>query len=263
MKKELEKKFGNFLGLTDKDATLEQFLTILNLPNEQFDLIYENFSERLDSVFAGQNFRQEVIDQLKVTPLESIEETQAEIQEFLDEIREDDTLSKKKKDLIITLIERSILEVYKINSNPREKVEVKIKKLTPDAKLPTYAHDTDAGADVYSSESVTLNPYETKLIGTGIATAIPKGYEISIRPRSGLSLKSPLRIANSPATIDSLYRGEIKIIMTNTGSSPFSIEKGDRIAQMIISPVPMIQWNEVEELDSTERGSGGFGSTGQ
>lgn len=263
MKKELEKKFGNFLGLTDKDATFEQFLTILNLPNEQFDLIYENFSERLDSVFAGRNFRQEVIDQLKVTPLESIAETQAEIQEFLDEIREDDTLSKKKKALIITLIERSILEVYKINDNPRERIEVKIKKLTPDAKLPTYAHDTDAGADVYSSESVTLNPYETKLIGTGIATAIPKGYEISIRPRSGLSLKTPLRIANSPATIDSLYRGEIKIIMTNTGNSPVSIEKGDRIAQMIISPVPMIQWNEVEELDSTERGSGGFGSTGQ
>ena len=103
-----------------------------------------------------------------------------------------------------------------------------------------------------------------KIVKTGIAVAIPAGYEIQIRPRSGLSLKSKLRIANAPGTIDTEYRGEIGIIMTNTGDVPYVIDKGMKIAQMVIAPTPMIKWNEVttvEELGTTDRGADGFGST--
>ena len=145
----------------------------------------------------------------------------------------------------------------------RPEVVVHVSILHEDATLPVYKNLTDAGADISALEDVLINPGETELIRTGIAVAIPNGYELQIRPRSGLSARTPLRITNSPGTIDTGYRDEIKIIMQNTGDKPYTIFKKDRIAQMVLSQVPKISWevcSRVEDIPG-DRG-GGFGSTG-
>lgn len=133
-----------------------------------------------------------------------------------------------------------------------------------DLDLPKYMSKGAAGMDLYAhvTEEVILYPGEIKLIPTGIKIALPIGYEAQIRPRSGLALNYGIGIPNSPGTIDSDYRGEIKIILTNFGKVEFSINRGDRIAQMVINKVEIAQWNLVTSLDETERGEEGFGHTG-
>lgn len=128
--------------------------------------------------------------------------------------------------------------------------------------LPAYATSGAAGMDVLSAESVTLKPGQRHAVATGLAMAIPQGFEIQVRPRSGLALKHGISVPNTPGTIDSDYRGELKIILINHGSDEFTIARGDRVAQLVIAPVVQATWNEVEELDDTHRGEGGFGSTG-
>ncbi len=128
--------------------------------------------------------------------------------------------------------------------------------------LPAYATDGAAGMDVLSAENVTVAPGARHAVATGLALAIPAGYEIQVRPRSGLALKHGITVPNTPGTIDSDYRGELKVILINHGTEPFTIARGDRVAQLVIAPVVQAAWNEVDSLDDTERGSGGFGSTG-
>lgn len=254
-------KIGKTIGDAKNDDTISQFMMIMNLPNNQFDAIYPDFKKSLDGVFGTKSFQQEILKSLETIPIRDIESEKATIEELIKEIKEDDSLSEHKKDLLTTLLERSYLEVFDLFKNPRERVKVKITKIQSSAKIPTYAHPSDAGADVYAVSDVYIGPNETKIVPTGIKVAIPTGYEIQIRPRSGMSLKTPLRIANAPGTIDSDYRGEIGIIMTNIGDTTYEIKKDDKIAQMIISPVPMIDWVEVDELDKTERNEKGFGSS--
>lgn len=142
-------------------------------------------------------------------------------------------------------------------------LEVRVKRLSPDVTLPSYAYAGDAGLDLRASESVVIEPFERKLISTGIAVAIPEGYAGFVQPRSGLALKQGLTIANTPGLIDSHYRGELKVIAVNLDkSAPIVINEGDRIAQLVIQRVPVVSLVEVDELDVTDRGSGGFGSSG-
>jgi len=145
-------------------------------------------------------------------------------------------------------------------------VKIKIKRLDghKDIPIPSYETEGSAGMDLRAAveERVTLNPGEIRLIPTGLMVSIPRGYEGQIRPRSGLALKRGIGMVNSPGTIDSDYRGEIGVIMINWGASPFIINRGDRIAQMLISRVFRAGLLEVDELDSTERGEGGFGHSG-
>lgn len=141
------------------------------------------------------------------------------------------------------------------------KIKIKIKKTDETANVPKYAHSGDSGFDFASIESVTLSPGETKLIGTGLSFEIPYGYELQVRPRSGMSAKSKFRICNSPGTVDSNFRGEVKIIAENTGHRPIFIEKGDRVAQGVICPIYEAVFIE-DELEDTRRGSNGFGSSG-
>ena len=128
--------------------------------------------------------------------------------------------------------------------------------------LPAYATAGAAGMDVLSAEHVVLEPGNRHAVATGLAVAVPAGFEIQVRPRSGLALKHGVTVPNTPGTIDSDYRGELKVILINHGAETFAIERGDRIAQLVLAPVVQAEWQEVSELDDTERGTGGFGSTG-
>lgn len=141
-------------------------------------------------------------------------------------------------------------------------MELKIKQLHPLATLPNYARPGDAGLDLYAIESQELAPAETQLIRTGIAIALPSGYEAQIRPRSGLALKHSITVLNSPGTVDAGYRGEIGIILINHGSKVFQIVPGMKVAQMVVSAFIRANVIAVTNLDSTQRGDRGFGSTG-
>jgi dUTP pyrophosphatase len=143
-------------------------------------------------------------------------------------------------------------------------ITIEIKRLPNGAglPLPAYATEGAAGMDVVSAEDLTLAPGGRQAVATGFALAIPDGYEIQVRPRSGLALKHGISLPNTPGTIDSDYRGELKIIMINLGDAPFVIQRGDRIAQLVAAPVQLARFAEVETLSDTARGAGGFGSTG-
>ncbi len=142
-------------------------------------------------------------------------------------------------------------------------MKLKIKKLNKKAIIPAYQTKEAAGFDLHAIENAVINPGERKLIGTGLAFEIEFGYEVQIRPRSGLAFKHAITVLNTPGTIDSDYRGEIKVLLINLGNEPFEIKEGERIAQAVIAPVIQAQIVEVEKLSDTERGTSGFGSTGK
>ncbi|MDH7974634.1 dUTP diphosphatase [Sphingomonas sp. AR_OL41] len=129
--------------------------------------------------------------------------------------------------------------------------------------LPAYATAGAAGMDVVAAEELVLTPGARAAVATGFAIAIPEGYEVQVRPRSGLALKHGVTCLNTPGTIDSDYRGEVKVILANLGAEPFAIARGDRIAQLVPAPVQRATLDEVDALDDTARGAGGFGSTGR
>ena len=141
--------------------------------------------------------------------------------------------------------------------------QVYLQKLSPDAITPTYARQGDAGADLYSTEDVTLWPKEHRLVGTGIAIEIPMGFVGLVHPRSGMAAKGGVTVLNAPGTIDAGYRGEIKVILINHSAyKPYEIKKGDKIAQLVIQEVIEAQFVETDQLSDSERSNGGFGSTG-
>ena len=143
-------------------------------------------------------------------------------------------------------------------------MKIRIRRLREDAVLPAYAHgpQEDAGLDLRSVEGALLEPGEPRMVATGLAIELPPGYEAQIRPRSGLAAKHAITLPNSPATIDPGYRGEIRVIMFNLGRADYVVEKGDRIAQLIVARYEPIEWEE-GELGESRRGEGGFGSSGR
>ena len=142
-------------------------------------------------------------------------------------------------------------------------VPVRIKRLDPTVELPSYAYAGDAGLDLRAAESVTIRPLERRLVSTGLAVAIPDGYAGFVQPRSGMALRLGLSMANTPGLIDAHYRGELKVVAVNLDpTEPIEISRGDRIAQLVIQQVPVVELVEVDDLDETDRGAGGFGSSG-
>lgn len=139
---------------------------------------------------------------------------------------------------------------------------IKIKKLHQDAVIPRYAKYGDAGMDLHSCENTSLKPGERKLISTGLAFEIPYGTELQIRPRSGLAIKHGISLVNTPGTLDYGYRGELKVILINHGQDEFEVKRGERIAQAVLNRIEITEIEEVNDLSETERGAGGFGSTG-
>lgn len=144
-----------------------------------------------------------------------------------------------------------------------ESLRIPIKQLDKGLPVPSYAYPGDAGVDLTSTVSLTINPMEREVVPCGVALGLPRGYAGLVLPRSGLAAKHGITLVNAPGLIDSDYRGEIKAILMNLDShEPFRIERGDRIAQLVIMPVPVVNLRSVDELDETVRGTGGFGSSG-
>ena len=142
--------------------------------------------------------------------------------------------------------------------------KILIKRLSKEVSLPRYETSGSSGMDLAANidANINIDPGKTAIIPTGLALSIPKGFEVQIRPRSGLAAKQKISVLNTPGTIDADYRGEIKVILINLGQETFKVEKGLRIAQMVVCPIVQAQLKEVDDLNETERGKGGFGSTG-
>lgn len=142
-------------------------------------------------------------------------------------------------------------------------MKLSFKRIHPDAVLPSYAHPGDAGMDVRSVEDLVIPAGGRALVHTGLVAVIPDGYELQVRSRSGLALKSGVAVLNSPGTVDAGYRGEIGVILANFGDGGFVVKKGDRVAQLVAAPVTVAEIFETDSVDATDRGAGGFGSTGR
>lgn len=249
----------SFLGLAD-EQTVEAFDDMLNLDDKKFAAMAKGMIDKIDNLIESPEFEAEMRNSLKSYKM-NIEEERANVARVVKEIDEDDSLSPEKKEFLKKLTAGITERAIALQANPRERIDVKIQKLDDRAIIPTYAHDTDAGADVCALEDTTIEGGETKLVRTGLKFAIPAGYEMQVRPRSGLSLKTGLRIANCIGTVDADYRGEVNVIFTNISSDAYTIHAGDKIAQLLIAPTPMMNFIESAIDDETARGEGGFGST--
>lgn len=145
---------------------------------------------------------------------------------------------------------------------PGSPPRLRVRRLRPEAVLPAYAHDGDAGMDLAAVEPVALAPGERAAVPTGLAVAVPAGWVGLVHPRSGLALRAGLSLVNAPGTIDAGYRGELKVLLINLGHEPVELQPGERIAQLVLQRVGRAEVVEVDDLDATSRGAGGFGSTG-
>lgn len=271
----------------NQQNAIDTFAQILALPDEEFKTFSQLFLDTLEK---------ELTDPKNISTMQIIfKNSGVDIENFIDSA-DDLCKSLKEKygkdlgeDRIDFLVKMVILfkNAVRANGNLGKKiVTIQVEKCSEDTKIPTYARVGDAGMDIYSTEEVTLVPGEKRLIGTGIKVAIPEGYEIEVVPKSGIALKTGLKVSNSPGTIDSGYRDEIKVIIENSEPSikdieytfdnngnpviksilhgkSYTIEKGQKIAQIILKEVPMINFQEVKNISeiSGDRG-GGFGSTG-
>lgn len=271
----------------NQQDAIDVFARILALPDEEFKTFSQLFLDTLEK---------ELTDPKNISTMQIIfKNSGVDIENFVDSADDlcESLKEKYGKDLgedrIDFLVKIVILfkNAVRANGNLGKKiVTIQIEKCSEDTKIPTYARIGDAGMDIYSTEEITLAPGEKKLIGTGIKVAIPMGYEIEVVPKSGIALKTGLKVSNSPGTIDSGYRDEIKVIIENSEPSikdieytfdnngnpviksilhgkSYTIEKGQKIAQIILKEVPMINFQEVKNISeiSGDRG-GGFGSTG-
>lgn len=261
MKAHIKDTINNFMP---DDSLMNSFMDIINLPDEQFAATSETLKGQIKDALKTPQIQADFKNILKTTPGFELDPDGASIglNDMINEIKEDTSLSAEKRDFLVTIIEESRKAFQQIYENPRERVNVTIERIHPMAKLPTYAHPLDAGADVYAVEDVTIQPGETVIVKTGLKMIVPRGYFVAVHPRSGLSAKTNLRIANAPGTIDADYRQEVGIIMTNIGTAPEYIKTGDRIAQFLLEETPMMVFTEGEVIDDTNRGNG-FGSTGK
>lgn len=271
----------------NQQNAIDTFAQILALPDEEFKTFSQLFLDTLEK---------ELTDPKNISTIQIIfKNSGIDVENFVDSADDlcESLKEKYGKDLgedrIDFLVKMVILfkNAVRANGNLGKKiVTIQVEKCSEDTKIPTYARIGDAGMDIYSTEEITLAPGEKKLIGTGIKVAIPMGYEIEVVPKSGIALRTGLKVSNSPGTIDSGYRDEVKVIIENSEPSikdieytfddnrnpviksilhgeSYTIEKGQKIAQIILKEVPMINFQEVKNISeiSGNRG-GGFGSTG-
>lgn len=262
----------------------EEIAILLTMPEEQFALIAPVFLSEMEKSFNNVNDQLAMVQAMNVAGVKA-EDAEKEFLAICEQIDTQmaDTLSAQKRAFVKELLAITYNAVNEAEGIAKRHVLIPIEYCHPNAKMPTYAHLTDAGMDIYLTEDVTIHPGETKLIPTGLKVALPLGYELQVRPKSGRSLKSKLRISNTPGTIDAGYRDEIGIIVDNidqvikggeldeagrlTGilwGSDITLSKGEKIAQLVLSEVPKAVFYEVENVSTIENDgrNGGFGSTG-
>lgn len=266
--------FGGFDGIA----------LMLTMPDEQFAILAPIFLEELARSLNNVNDQLAMVQALNIAGVR-VDEVQQEFHKICDEIDNQlgQDLTAPKRDFLKQILGLTYNAIGEAEGVAKRQVLIPVEYCREDAKMPTYAHLTDAGMDIYLTEDVVIHPGETKLIPTGLKVAIPLGYELQVRPKSGRSLKSKLRIANTPGTIDAGYRDEIGIIVDNidpvirqadmdeTGrlynilwGSDIMLSKGEKIAQLVLSEVPKAIFYEVESVAAIENDGrkGGFGSTG-
>lgn len=281
-----EDLFNSFGDISSELGDFEEIITLLSLPDEQFNIISELFLDELQKALnsnskdlkalKGAVSSKEELEKLIHTYEEVIEQIDVQLGEIPQNKKD---FLKKMMGIVINAISKS-LEIEKRN------IKIPIQLCHNEAKLPTYANEGDAGLDIYALDDYTINPGETKLIPTGIKVAIPRGYELQVRPKSGRALKTKLRVANTPGTIDCGYRDEVCVIVENIEApikdisydfnndgkivinsilhgSPFYIEKGTKFAQLVLNEVHTASFIEVEDIHEIEGDrNGGFGSSG-
>ena len=262
----------------------DEVAILLALPEDQFALLAPAFLLELEKSFNEVNNQFAMVQAMNIAGVRA-EDTQTEYLAICENIDNQmaNLLSAQKRDFVKEMLAIIYNAVNEAEGITKRHILIPIEYCRPDAKMPTYAHLTDAGMDIYLIEDITIHPGETKLIPTGIKVALPLGYELQVRPKSGRSLKSKLRIANTPGTIDAGYRDEICIIADNIDQvvkgaemdasgalcgilwgSDITLEKGEKIAQLVLSEVPKAVFSEVENVSAIENDGrqGGFGSTG-
>lgn len=284
----LNKRFGETIALFDNlnpEETLAPIIALLQIPEKEFNMFSEIFLDELNKAFINGGNALVMCQAMNMSGT-SLEELQEGFQVLSMKLEEEFNLSQSKKDFLkrfFMIIINSIAETQGVS---KKIIKIPI-ELMEGAKVPVYARLGDAGLDIYSTEDIEVLPGETKLVHTGIKIAIPRGYELQVRPKSGISLKTKLRVANAPGTIDSGYRDEVCVIIENIDSpikditydfdekgrpvitsilhgAPYTIEKGQKIAQLVLSEVVVANFSEVtniSEVEGEDRG-GGFGSTG-
>lgn len=252
----------DLLEASNKEDLGGMIAAIMAITDEEFGQVEPGIRGALEKTFNSPAYQNSIVQRLNcMTDIDY--EQQSKAYEGMKEMIEQLDMSQKKKDFLYYLFDNSYQSVLRYREDPSEHITVTFKKLIPDAIIPTYAHKGDAGADLFSTVDITVPAGGTMLVPTGIALKIPGGYEAQVRPRSGMSLKTKIRVANAPGTIDSNYRGEINVIIDNHGSAPYIINVGDKIAQLVFNKVPtadFIEGNVEIETDNT-RGEKGFGST--
>ena len=283
----IEQLLGDLKNLNSEDAGMELIAALLNLDDENFENLAGVYLLEMQKSLSSSKIQMTMAQMLDSEGI-TLEQLRQDFEKNISKIDSElgDILSDKKRDFlrqVMILVYNSVAETEGIS---KKIIQIPIEKCHEDAKIPVYANLTDAGADLYAIEDIVINPGETVLVPTGLKVAIPRGYEIQVRPKSGRALKTKMRVANSPGTVDSGYRDEIKVIIDNIeppfkdinyhfddkgkviidsilhGSS-YSISKGDKFAQLVLSEVPKMDFVEVESVSKyTGNRGGGFGSTG-
>ena len=282
-------KFSNIMNLLNTAQMDEEGLStiaaVLAMPEKEFAMFSEVFLGELEKAMSNSNEALLMAQALNMSG-GNIDDLNASFQELLVEIDKAEEFSENKKDFLRRFFMIIINAIAETQGVAKKIIEIPI-QLMEDAKLPAYARMGDAGLDIYATEEIEILPSETKLVHTGVKVAIPRGYELQVRPKSGISLKTKLRVANTPGTIDSGYRDEVCVIIENIEppikditydfdengkifitsilhGAPYTIEKGQKIAQLVLNEVVVANFNEVSDISDVEgedRG-GGFGSTG-
>ena len=280
----LENTLRELGEIKGEEKGFEGVALLLTMPEENFALLAPVFLAELEQSMRNTNDQLAIAQALNASGIR-LEDITTEYQHLCDEIdvQMDGVMSAQKRAFVKRLLAIIYNSASETEGITKRNMLIPIEYCHPDAKMPAYAHLTDAGMDIYLTEDITIHPGETKLIPTGLKVALPLGYELQVRPKSGRSLKSKLRIANTPGTIDAGYRDEIGIIVDNIDpvirsaeiddegrlynvlwGSNIMLSKGEKIAQLVLSEVPKAVFYEVENVSAIENDGrkGGFGSTG-
>lgn len=278
------KDIMNLLSFDGDNDSVAALFSVLYLDDPEFTIVSEILLSNLEKTLNEQTAKLALVQSLNSSGLEA-EDLVASVQDIAEQIQntaEFKQFDVAKRDYLTKIVTIFVNAVMETEGIAKRIITVPIELCHEDAKIPTYAHAGDAGMDIYAVEDITIKPGETVIVPTGLKTAIPLGYELQVRPRSGLSAKSPLRIANSIGTIDANYRGEIGVIITNSNppitkiefdekgnvidyvyGEDYTITKGMRFAQLVLKEVPTCSFLQVESVaDIGEDRNSGFGGSG-